>query len=147
MTIQTYDLFEGTLNLGASGTALAVSSQVRNCRIEVAENVTTREAIPVLSGEEIPETSSETYTFTLAGTFLQDLAASGVIDWSWQHKGTEQEVEFVPSTAAGRSVSGIIKPVPLQIGGDVQRPNAGDPPTSDFSWRFVGEPDFGPVGP
>lgn len=142
MTIETYDLFEGTLTLGTAGTALAVSSQVRNCRVEVSENVTTREAIPVLSGEEIPETSAETFTYVLAGTFLQDLAASGVIDWSWTHKGTEQAFTFVPATSKGRKVEGLLKPVPLTIGGDVQRPNTGEPPTADFSWRCVGSPGF-----
>lgn len=145
--IETYDLFDGTLTLGTAGTALAVSSQVRACTLTPTENVTTREAIPVLSGEEIPETSSETYSYVLGGTFLQDLAESGVIDWSWQHKGTPQAFNFVPNTAQGRKVSGILKPVPLVIGGDVQKPGAGDPPTADFSWRCVGEPDFGDVAP
>lgn len=147
MPIQTYDLFEGTLNLGALGTALAVSSQVRSCTLTVTENVTTREAIPVLSGEEIPETSTETYSYALSGSFLQDLAASGVIDWSWTHKGTPQDFEFIPATAKGRRVVGVLKPVPLNIGGDVQKPNAGDPPASDFTWRCVGEPDFDAVAP
>lgn len=140
--IETYDLFDGTLTLGTAGTALAVSSQVRACTLTPTENVNTREAIPVLSGEEIAETTTETYTYVLGGTFLQDLAASGVIDWSWQHKGTPQAFTFVPNTAKGRKVEGILKPVPLVIGGDVARPNTGEPPTADFSWRCVGEPDF-----
>lgn len=145
--IEYYDLYEGTLTLGTAGTALAVSSQVRACSVEVSENVTTRAAVPVLSGEEIPEGTSETYAYTLVGSFLQDLAESGVIDWSWLHKGTPQAFSFVPSTAEGRRVSGVLKPVPLKIGGDVAKPDAGEPPSSDFSWRIVGEPVFGDVAP
>jgi hypothetical protein len=142
MTIKTYDLGPGTLTLGTADTALAVSSQVRSCKVKASENVTTREAIPVLSGEEIAETSSETFSFTLEGKFLQDLEAGGVVDWSWLNKGTAQAFSFVPSTAKGREVEGFVKPVPLDIGGDVVKPGAGDPPDADFVWRCVGEPSF-----
>lgn len=145
MTINTYDLFEGTLTLGAG--PLAVSGQVTACRVEVTENVTTTQAVPVLSGEELPETSTETFSYVLAGTFLQDLIAGGVQDWSWINKGTPQPFVFVPNTALARKVEGNVKPVPLQIGGDVARPGAGDPPSADFSWRMTEEPTFGPVGP
>lgn len=143
--IEFYELYEGTLNLGAAGTALSASSQVRNVVVEVSENVTTRAAIPVLSGEEIPESSAETFSHVLSGTFIQDLSAGGVVDWSWQHKGTEQAFELVPTTAGARKVSGILKPVPLSIGGDVARPGEADPPGADFTWRIVGTPVFGDV--
>lgn len=145
MTVNTYDLFEGTLTLGSG--PLAVAGQVTACRVEVTENVTETEAIPVLSGEELPASSSETFSYVLAGTFLQDLIAGGVQDWSWINKGTEQPFTFVPNTALGREVAGTLKPVPLQVGGDVARPGAGDPPSADFSWRCVGEPTFGDVAP
>ncbi|WP_408898644.1 hypothetical protein ACJ5H2_05925 [Nocardioides sp. R1-1] len=147
MTIETYQLGPGTLTLGALGSALSVSSQVRSCAVETSENVTTRPAIPVLSGEKIAETSSETFSHVLTGTFLQDLAAGGVVDWSWQHRGTEQPFTFVPATAEGREVSGILKPVPLKVGGDVENEGEGDPPSADFSWRIIGAPTFGAVAP
>lgn len=145
--IEFYELYEGTLELGAAGTALAVSSQVRNVTVEPSENVTTRAAIPVLSGEEIPESSAETFSFVVKGTFIQDLTAGGVVDWSWQNAGTPQAFRLVPTTAGAREVVGVLKPVPLIIGGDVARPGEADPPGADFTWRCVGTPTFGAVAP
>lgn len=145
--INFYELYEGTLELGAAGTALAVSSQVRNVTVEPSENVTTRAAIPVLSGEEIPESSAETFSFVVKGTFIQDLAAGGVVDWSWQNAGTPQAFRLVPTTAGAREVVGVLKPVPLIIGGDVARPGEADPPEAAFTWRCVGTPTFDAVGP
>lgn len=146
MAIKTVHLGPGTLKLGSG--PLAVAGQITNCRVEVAENVTTGTAIPVLSGEELAASERIDFAYTLAGNLLQDLDAGGVVDWSWQNKGTEQPFEFVPSTAAGRQVSGITFPVPITIGGDVTGTAAkpGDPARSDFSWRCKGgddEPIFG----
>jgi hypothetical protein len=148
MAIKKYNLGPGTLTLGAG--ALAVEGQLRNCRVEAAEQVTTTEAIPVLSGEELAGSDRVTFTWTLAGTLLQDLEAAGVIDWSWANKGTEQPFTFVPNTVEGRQVSGICKPVPITIGGDVTgtAANPGDPAQSDFTWRCLNgddEPVFGDV--
>lgn len=148
MTIKTYNLGPGTLTLGAG--ALAVQGQITNCRVSAAEAVTAGAAIPVLSGEELEASERITFNWTLAGNLLQDLDAGGVIDWSWTNKGTEQPFTFVPSTAEGRSVEGICKPVPITIGGDVTgtAANPGDPAKADFSWRCKGgvdEPVFGNV--
>lgn len=146
--IKTVNLGPGTLTLGAG--PLAVEGQLRNCRVEAAENVTTTEAIPVLSGEELAGSERVSFNWTLAGTLLQDLDAAGVIDWSWTNKGTEQPFTFVPNTAEGREVSGICKPVPITIGGEVTgtAANPGAPLQSDFTWRCKGgddEPVFGAV--
>lgn len=140
MAIERYVLGPGTLSLGSG--PLQVAAQVRACRVTASENVTETDAIPVLSGEEIAATSDQTYTFALTGTFIQDLAAAGVVDWSWTNKGTEQAFTFVPATAEARQVQGTLIPVPLDIGGDVIRPGSGDPPQADFTWRIVGDPDF-----
>lgn len=148
MTIKTYHLGPGSLTLGSG--PLAVQGQITNCRVQAAEAVAAGAAIPVLSGEELAASERITFNWTLAGNLLQDLDAGGVIDWSWTHKGTEQPFEFVPSTAEGRSVTGICKPVPITIGGDVTgtAANPGDPAKADFTWRCLNgddEPVFGDV--
>lgn len=126
----------GTLTLGAG--ALEVSAQLTSCRVNISENVTEGDAIKVLSGERLEADETVDYSYTLEGNLLQDLAAAGVVDWSWINKGTEQAFTFVPNTARARQVAGVLKPVPISIGGDeVERRM-----TSDFTWRIVGEPDF-----
>lgn len=149
MAIQTYTLGPGKLLLGPDP-EFDVSGQVRNCRVEPSESVTTREAIGVLSGEELPKVDSAEFSYVLAGTMLQSLVADGVIDWSWEKAGTEQQAIFVPNNAALRAVKGTIVVVPLTIGGDVAAPSVAataDPPATDFSWRFKGTPIFGVYNP
>lgn len=140
MAIETYKLGPGTLTLGAG--PLQVAGQITNARVDWSESVSGgRDPIPVLSGEELAgEDGNPSYNAVLAGTLLQDLAAAGVIAWSWTNKGTEQAFTFVPNTVEARQVQGILVPVPLTIGGDVKVEN-----TSDFSWRIIGDPDFEPV--
>lgn len=135
MPVKTYNLGPGILTVGAA--PLAIQAQLRNCRVEASENVTSTDAVPVLSGEERAGSERVDFTWVLAGRLFQDIDAAGVVDWSWTHKGTDQPFTFVPSTAEGRQVTGICKPVPITIGGDVTGTAAkpGDPPESDFSWR------------
>lgn len=141
MPIASHNLGPGLLTLGSG--PLDVSAQLTSCRVTPSENVTTGEAVKVLSGEELAAEESVDFTYVLEGNLLQDLAAAGVVDWSWTERGTEQEFTFVPNNAAARQVSGILKPVPLSIGGDeVERRMA-----SDFTWRIVGDPVFGAVAP
>lgn len=147
MPIQTYKLGPGKLLLGTG--PFDVSGQVRACRIDPSESVSTREAIPVLSGEEIAAAEVVDHTFVLAGTMLQSLVAAGVVDWSWQHAGEPMPFVFVPNNTVDRAVAGICVPVPLTLGGDVygtQAP-ASDPPAADFSWRCKGRPTFGVYDP
>lgn len=140
MTVKSYKLGPGTLTLGAA--PLDVSGQITNCRVEASENVTTiGDALELLSGETLAAEESAAYRFTLAGSLVQDLAANGVIDYTWLNKGLEVPFTFVPSTAEGREVTGVVVPIPLTIGGDVK-----SRPTSDFSWRVIGDPDFDAVG-
>lgn len=145
MAIKTQHLGPGSLTLGTG--PLAVSGQITNCRVEWAETVTTGTAIPVLSGEQLAASEKVSHAATLAGTLLQDWAAAGVIDWSYINKGTSQPFVFIPSTAAGRKVTGLCVPIPITIGGEVTgvAGNQGDPARADFSWRCKGEPAFGAV--
>lgn len=149
MAIQTYTIGPGKLLLGPDP-EFDVSGQVRNARVEPSESVTTREAIGVLSGEELPKVDSAEYAYVLAGTMLQSLVADGVIDWSWEHAGEEVPFVLVPNTAAARGVKGVVRVAPLTIGGDVPAPSArttADPPATDFSWGIVGTPIFGVYDP
>lgn len=133
----------GSLTLGAG--ALEVSAQLTACKVTPSESVTSTEAVKVLSGEQLDGDESATYAFVLEGSFLQDdPGATSVVDWSWDNMGTEQPFSFVPSTAGGREVAGILTPVPATIGGDEVD---GARMSSDFTWRIKGTPDMGPVGP
>lgn len=136
MPINSYKLGPGTLVLGSG--PLDVSSQVTACTVVPSENTTTVDAIPVLSGEELPAEDTFDYSYELQVTFLQDLAAAGVVDWSWTNKGTEQPVTFIPNTVTDRQVQGTIRVVPLAVGGSDMKQR----PTSDATWKFVGVPDF-----
>ena len=142
MPIGSYKMGPGTLTLGTGGDLLDVSLQVTNCRVEPAENVSRTDAIPVLGGDELPAEESADYTYRLRGTFLQDLAAGAVCDWTWVHAGEEQPFEFVPNTTAARAVTGTVRIVPLTIGGDVSKTVR---PRSDFDMAVIGEPAFGAV--
>lgn len=141
MTIKFYECDNGTLILGDG--PLNVSAQVRACKVTSSENVTRTDAKRVLSGEELPATERASYTFTLQGKLLQDPEAAGVVDWSWDNKGTEQPFIFSPNDATDRGIQGIVRPIPLDYGGDV-----GDTsPESDFSWSIIGTPVLGVFDP
>lgn len=126
----------GQLELGSG--PLEVNMQVLSCKVTPSENVTTTEGRKVLSGESTADTEDVDFSYVLEGSFLQDLAAAGVVAWSWDNKGTEQPFRFVPNDVAGRQVQGVLKPVPLSIGGD----EVDGDMASDFTWRIVGTPDF-----
>lgn len=132
MTTNSYKYGNGTLLLGS--TPLDVTAQMTKCSVQAKENVETIDAIPVLDNTEIPEEESATYDWTLSGSLLQDLAAAGVIDWSWENAGTEQAFVFVPHNPALRGVEGTLIVAPLTIGGEVTKPATR--PQSDFEWRI-----------
>src|SRR5687768_6489782 len=113
MPITTHKLGPGTLTLGAG--PLNVSAQLTACKVTVSEEVTSTEDVMVLSGETLDGDESVDFSYVLEGTLFQDLAALGVVDWSWTNKGTEQAFTFIPNTVADRQVQGILKPVPLTI--------------------------------
>src|SRR5262245_40228483 len=136
MPIKSYKL-KGTLTLGA--TPLDVSCQLTACSVNPTENVDTEDAVHVLCGDVLPASDTVDYTYTLSGTLLQDLSTGGVVDWSWDNKGTEQVFEFVPDDTGADKVTGTVRPIPLTIGGDVP-----GRPTSDFEWAIIGEPAFTP---
>jgi hypothetical protein len=138
MTIHSVKLGPGTLTLG-SGTPLECSSQLTSCKVNPSESVTSTDAIKVLSGEQLAGSSSASFSFTLEGTFLQDLGYAGVVAYSWTNAGELVPFTFTPNTAAGAVVTGNLYPVPLAVGGD--DPD-GAPLASDFTWRIDGTPTY-----
>ena len=134
MPIVSDQLGPGTLTLGSG--PLDVSLQVTSCKLVTSENVTRTEPVKVLGGEELPASESVSFSQTLGGSFLQDLSAAGVVQWSHDNAGTDQDFTFIPNTARGRMVTGTLSPVPLDFGGDEVE---GAPMASDFTWRVTGD--------
>lgn len=137
MPVKSYKLGPGVLELGTDPDNLDVSAQVRSMLVRAAERVTRVEAVPVLSGEELEGSETVDHDFTLVGNVIQDLDVDGFVDWSWAHKGDPVAVVFTPSTAKGRTCTGIIVPVPLDFGGDVDGTSR---PEAAISWRFTEDP-------
>lgn len=140
MAIQSYKLGPGTLLLGSAPND--ISAQVTNCRVEVTENVSTSDAVPVLSGEELAAEDDVTFSYALSGNVLQALEAGGVVDWTWENAGQVVDFVFVPRNDVDRAVGGQCTIVPVTIGGDVKTR-----PQSDFTFRCAGTPIFGPYDP
>src|SRR5262245_24058217 len=137
MPATTVKLGPGELSVGETGTAVDFTCQVTAAQVEW--EVDEGDDTPVLCGETVP--GERTYSSHLTGTLFQDLgAASGIVEYSWLHKGEEVPFTFVPNTAAAKQVSGNLILDPLSVGGD----EAGANMTSDFDWAIVGEPTLGP---
>lgn len=133
MPVDAQKLGPGVLTLGSG--PLAVQQQLTACKLVPTENVETDDALNLLSGDELAETSSATYSWTLQGTFLQTLLAAGVVAWSWANKGDPMDAHFEPN-GSGAEFDFQVIPVPLQVGGDEVKKRM----TADFTWRLEGEP-------
>lgn len=135
---KTYKLGPGELTIGEVGSEVDYAAQITACTVSWDKDK--EDDTPVLSGGVL--TGDTTYTATLSGTVFQDIAeAAGLVAFTWANKGTEVPVVFVPSTEAGRQVTGTVVVDPLDIGGDEVKGR----PTSDFEWAFVGEPALSAV--
>lgn len=133
MPIDAQKLGPGTLTLGSG--PLAVEQQLTACKLVPTENVETDDAVNVLSGDTLAETSSATYSWTLQGSFLQTFLDDGVVAYSWANKGVPVDATFEPNDG-GASFDFQVIPVPLQVGGDEVKKRM----SSDFTWRLEGEP-------
>jgi hypothetical protein len=132
MTVKSYKVGPGELTLGAVGPTLKDwTPQVTSCTVEWEEDV--EDSVPTLSGEELDGEPS--YSATLTGTFVQDISADGLIDWTWTNKGTKVPFTYTPNSDEGASFSGVVRIRPLNAGGDVKTR-----PTVDFEWACIGEP-------
>lgn len=139
MPIKSFKQGPGTFKLGAAG-AQDASCQVTNMRVECDESVSTTDAIAVLCGEELPAEDEVTLSWTLAGNVVQDIDATDLVAYTWANASEVVDFEFIPSTEAGRKVTGQVRIVPITLGGDVKTRNR-----SDIGWAIVGTPALGDV--
>lgn len=132
MAIQSYKMGPGSLEFDGTEDA---SAQVTKFTVEADEAVKSTDAIPVLSGEELPAEETASLSWKATGTLIQGIEAAALVAWSWAHAGEEVAFAFVPNTAAGRQCTGVVRVVPIALGGDVS-----SRPTSDISWSIIGTP-------
>lgn len=134
MPIKSNKMGPGTLTIGEAGTPREFSPQLASCTVKW--NLATEDPVDVLSGEQLD--GDETWSATLGGNMILDLSDEGLVEWTWTNKGAPFPFTFVPSTAAGKAISGIVKVKPLDVGGDPKKTMR-----SDFEWTCVGEPTLG----
>lgn len=138
MAATVVKLGPGTLTVGATGTPVDFSCQVTAARVEW--NVNADDPTTVLCGDKVP--GARTYDSHLTASIFSDLGlATGIVEYSWAHKGESVPFEFVPAEDVLSSVSGTLIVDPISVGGDA----AGDNMTSDIDWTIVGDPILGPV--
>jgi hypothetical protein len=133
MAVQSYVMGPGLFSLGAG--PLAVEAQVASLTVTDTEKVKTTDPEPMLSGDELTTPDVVTMEWKLAGKIVQDLAAAGVVTYTWTNTGDEVAFSFTPNTVTDRKVTGIVRLVPLAIGGDPKTR-----PKSDFTWVIIGTP-------
>lgn len=124
----------GTLTFGAAG-AQDVSCQVIAFTVECDEQVKQDDSVPTLCGETYTPDPDVSYDWKVSGNLLQDTTAAGFISWTWAHKGETHPFVFIPSSAAGRKVTGTCRIAPLAVGGKVK-----ETPTSDIQYAVIGTP-------
>ncbi len=134
MPIKSYTVSEGVLNLGTLGTSIDATAQVEEITVEWEENV--EDSRPTLSGEVLD--GKATYAATLTAKLIQDLTDGGLVDFTWDNKGTVVPFELVPASAAERTITGNVRISPMNVGGPVN-----SKPASDVSWAIIGDPILG----
>lgn len=140
MAIQSYVMGPGTFKLGAA--PLDVSAQVAALSVTASEKVKTTDPEPMLSGDDLTTPDVVTLEWKLTAKLVQDLAAAGLVDYTWTNASDEVDFDFVPNTAGDRMVSGVVRLVPLAVGGDPKTR-----PKSDVTWVIVGTPTLGDATP
>ncbi len=131
MPVKAQPLGPGTFSLGAALTALDLTAQVTKLTVQWSVNV--EDAVETLSGEELE--GEPDYNAELSFTVIQDLTEAGMFDYTWANKGSVVPFTFTPNTAAGRTVTGMVRVDPLNLGGDVKKKN-----TTEATWKCVGQP-------
>lgn len=137
MAIGSFKMGPGTLVLDPDDDDMSFSTQITSGIASSTENVDSTDDVWVLSDEQLPGEDTVTYTWQLALNVVQDIAADGTVAYSWANKGLEKPFLFIPSTAAGRQITGTVRIAPISIGGDVKtRPQA------DITWQGKKGEDF-----
>lgn len=136
MPPKSFIVGKGTLKIGATSGGLDLAVQVTSAKI--TPSVKRDDDITVLSGEVI--SGASTYSASLEFTTLQDLSASGVIDYAWKNAGNETTFEFTPVKQGAAKFAGKVVIDPITAGGDVNTRA-----TSEVKWQCVGMPTFTPA--
>lgn len=142
MPAKVSKLGPGSLIIGVdAATGLDLSCQVSKAKVEWEKDK--EDDTPVLCGETVAGAAD--YKAKLTGTVLLDLSTDGMVDFTWANKGEQHPFTFIPSTADGKQVTGVLVVDPLDVGGEEVKKNM----SVDFEWDCVGEPAFGdtPAGP
>lgn len=129
MAIQSYTMGPGTLKLGTDPDDFDAECQVKAFRVECSEAVKKTEPQDMLCGEQKTTKDRVTREWKVTGKLLQDLAAAGVVAYTWDNASQTVAFVFIPNTAKGRKVTGVVRLVPISVGGD-----SGTDPDSDISW-------------
>ncbi len=139
MTVKASKLGPGLLTIGETGTPQEFGSQVTEVTLEPSFDE--GDAIPVLSGEEVPGDTKETYT--LKGKLLQDYSGmESLLVFCKENNGAVLPFVFVPDKTGGLSATGSIVMRPVPFGGTVKEQN-----TADFEWQGVGDWAFAAYTP
>jgi hypothetical protein len=132
---------DAVITVGAG--ALAFEQQVTSIRVTVTENVTNiGEDRDFADGTTDSSTEERvTFSYAVVVTVQQDsLEDTELTVYTWDHEGEEQPISITPRVGSGKKVTGTVKVVPLDIGGDAKKKN-----TSDVTWRFTEKPAIVPV--
>ena len=139
MTATVSKFGPGTLSIGEVGSEIDISCQIVNC--QVTWDNSKDDDIVVLCGDTVA--GSKTYTAKLAGNLFQDQSdPAGIVQFSWDNKGTEAPFVFVPNEADAVNVTGTVTIDPIDVG---SADGNGANMASDFEWDCVGEPVLGTV--
>lgn len=139
MAIASYKMGPGTLTFGVGGAQVA-TAQVTKCQVTPSESVKSTDAVPTLSGEELPAEETAELSYKLDASVIQDIQAAGLVAYTWDNAGQEVPFAFAPNNVEDRQVTGTVRIVPLTIGGDVGSRN-----TADLSWSCIGTPALGAI--
>jgi hypothetical protein len=135
MPIKTYTMDQGLMSVGAAGTVMDMTAQVRNVTVEFSEDV--GDDRPTLSGDVLAGKAK--YPASVKGTVIQDLSDGGLVEYTWTNRGKVLPFTITPSTTEGRAITGMLRVSPLDVGGDAGE----EGPESDFEWSVIGDPVLG----
>ncbi|MGQ4576148.1 hypothetical protein ACUH93_07050 [Dermabacteraceae bacterium P7006] len=73
---------------------------------------------------------------TLEIEFDQEYTNDGLVKWTWDNRGQVQPFTYVPNSDTGEiKVTGKVRIMPVDIGGEVMKPNK-----ASATWKIVGDP-------
>ncbi|MGO2110137.1 MAG: hypothetical protein ACTH31_00825 [Pseudoclavibacter sp.] len=124
----------GTLTLGASGDLRQFAAHTT--ATSLVPSYSDGDVLNLLDGSTETEVDEETWS--LEGTFRQQLETDAIEDWCLTNAGEEMTFTFTPVDSVSKSYTGTVKIRAVNIGGDVKTKN-----TSDFSFPLNGRPTIG----